>query len=152
MTPTPGMASHATPPAVRILATVMLLLPALGSPSTLLVQDTLKSSLLCLGTLLATLLWLHRASQRRDAAPLQLHIVLLVPLALMLYALGSMYWSHAYLGGAEAVRWAMVGLLMWLTMNSITPMVSRRLSSSSITRMVCIAGCFINCTKQTRIE
>jgi O-antigen ligase len=40
---------------------------------------------------------------RRDG--LRWHALMWLPLALMFYAIGSMAWSHAYLGGVEAIRW-----------------------------------------------
>jgi O-antigen ligase len=36
------------------------------------------------------------------------------------YALGSMAWSHPYLGGVEAVRWFVFSVLVWLGLNTLT--------------------------------
>ena len=43
-----------------------------------------------------------------------------LPLALMAYALGSMAWSHTYLGGVEAIRWFIFSLLLWLGVNTLS--------------------------------
>jgi len=115
--PAPTTVPAAVPAALG-LAVLLLLLPAIGSPSALLVQDTLKSALLCLGTLGTALFFLREAGPR---AGVKVHVILLVPLVLALYAFASMLWSHAYLAAAEGIRWSMLALLMWLTMNIATP-------------------------------
>ena len=38
----------------------------------------------------------------------------------MAYALGSMAWSHTYLGGVEAIRWFIFSLLLWLGVNTLS--------------------------------
>ncbi|MCZ8251253.1 MAG: O-antigen ligase family protein [Hylemonella sp.] len=103
---------------VAVLAAVMFLAPALGVPSELVLQDTLKSALVAFGTLIAALL-LFRA-RLREAAGLAWHPVLGLPLLLLAWALGSMAWSHPYLAGVEAVRWALFALLVWLGLNTLT--------------------------------
>ena len=97
---------------------MMLLIPALGVPSQLMLQDTLKSALLAFGVLLAALLFFWQ--QRQRVAPLQWHGLVWLPLALMIYALGSMAWSHTYLAGVEAIRWFILSLLLWLGLNTLT--------------------------------
>ncbi len=89
---------------------MLLLVPALGVPSELLLQDTLKSALVSFATLGAALL-LCRA-QLREPQALRWHPVLWLPLLLLVWALGSMAWSHAYLAGVEAVRWFVFALLL----------------------------------------
>lgn len=103
---------------VLVLALTMLLTPALGMPSEYMLQDTLKSMLVSFGTLLAALLlfWL----QRKRLNPMQWHGLILLPLMLVVYALGSMSWSHTYLGGVEAIRWFVFSLLLWVGMNTLT--------------------------------
>ena len=103
--------------ATSILAWTLFLLPALGVPSERMLQDTLKSAVLAFGTLLAALAWVGR--QRSHAAALHWHPLLALPLALLLYALGSMLWSHNYLAGVEAIRWFIFGLLLWLGLNVV---------------------------------
>lgn len=104
---------HATDgAAASILAWTLFLLPALGVPSELVLQDTLKSAVLAFGTLLAALAWVWQ--QRSHPPPLRWHPLLTLPLALLLYALGSMLWSHAYLAGVEAIRWFVFSLLLGL--------------------------------------
>ena len=48
------------------------------------------------------------------------HGLMGLPLLLMFYAIASMTWSHTYLAAVEAVRWFVLGLLMWLGMNALT--------------------------------
>jgi len=48
------------------------------------------------------------------------HAVMVLPLALLLYSLASMAWSHRYLAGVETVRWFIFGLLLWLGLNTLT--------------------------------
>ena len=103
---------------VGMLAFMMLLAPAIGVPGDLLLQDTLKSMLVAFATLGATLLFFWQ--QRHRCTALHWHALMCLPLALMLYALGSMAWSHAYLGGVEAIRWFIFSLLLWLAMNTLT--------------------------------
>lgn len=103
---------------VLVLALMMLLAPAVGVPSEYMLQDTLKSMLVSFGTLLSALLlfWLQR--QRVEA--MQWHGLMWLPLMLMVYALGSMAWSHTYLGAVEAIRWFVFSLLLWVGMNTLT--------------------------------
>jgi len=103
---------------VAILALMMFLVPALGVPSDLMLQDTLKSALVAFGVLIAALVFFWQ--QRERTAPLVWHGLMWLPLALMAYALGSMAWSHTYLAGAEAIRWFLLSLLLWLGLNTFT--------------------------------
>ncbi len=96
---------------VWLLALTALLAPALGVPSELMLQDTLKSAVVAFGALLA--LGLLGWSMRRQSVPLAWHRVVLLPLLLLAYALGSMRWSHAYLAGGEAIRWFLFAVLVW---------------------------------------
>lgn len=103
---------------VLLLAALMLLAPAVGVPHEYLLQDTLKSMVVALGTLGAAWLLLWQNRQRRE--PMQWHGILWLPLMLMAYALGSMVWSHTYLAAVEAVRWFVFSILLWVGMNSLT--------------------------------
>ena len=111
-------APHPSKPDTTILATVMFLLPAVGVASQLLVQDTLKSAMLACAVLLAALRFVARQWPPQRA--LQWHAMLWLPLMLLIYALCSMFWSHTYMAGADAARWLILGLLIWLGMNTIT--------------------------------
>jgi O-antigen ligase len=104
--------------ALAVLAATLLVTPAIGSPTDLLLQDTLKSAIVAFGTLLAALLFAW--AQRRRTEPLRWHAVLGLPLLLLAHALGSMAWSHAYLAGVEAVRWFLFALLAWLGLNTLS--------------------------------
>lgn len=99
-----------------VLAGMLALLPLLGVPSELVLQDTLKSALLATGTLLMAWAWL-----RARPTTLHWHGLLALPSLLMLYSMGSMVWSHTYLAGVEAVRWAVLGLLLWLGLQGLQP-------------------------------
>ena len=97
---------------VLVLAAMLLLVPAVGVPSELLLQDTLKSALVAFGTLGAALLLCWQ--NLRTAQTLRWHPLLWLPLLLLAWALGSMAWSHTYLAAVEAVRWFVFALLLWL--------------------------------------
>lgn len=128
--PAPRMASPAAVPAgglpgevtrddwtVPIFALMMALAPAVGVPHEEMLQDTLKSIIVGSSALGAAMLFLLQVRGR--AEPLRWHGLLWLPLALMVYALGSMAWSHAYLGGVEAVRWFVFTLIAWLGLNTL---------------------------------
>jgi O-antigen ligase len=124
--------SRASPPAVAAkhlvrdpanwpvagLGLMMFLLPAVGVPNELMLQDTLKSAIAAFGILGAALLFFWQ--QRHRTEPLLWHGMVWLPVVLMLYALGSMAWSHTYLAGVEAIRWFLFSLLMWLGLNTLT--------------------------------
>jgi O-antigen ligase len=101
-----------------LLAAMMAVVPAVGLSTTAVFQDTLKSALVTFFALtaMAAYLW-----ERRDAGQtVQFHILMVLPLGLMVYAMGSMAWSHSYLGGVEAVRWFVFSLLLFLGLNTLT--------------------------------
>jgi O-antigen ligase len=102
---------------VAILALIMFLAPAVGVPSEEMLQDTLKSIVVSFGALIAGLLFFWRV-QQRDA--LRWHALMVLPLLLTAYALGSMAWSHTYLAGVEAIRWFLFALLLWLGLNTLS--------------------------------
>jgi O-antigen ligase len=102
---------------VAILALMMFLAPALGVPHEEMLQDTLKSIVVSFGALGAGFLFFWRA-QQRDA--LRWHAVIVLPLLLMTFALGSMAWSHTFLAGVEAIRWFLFALLLWLGLNTLS--------------------------------
>ncbi len=104
--------------AVTTLTWMLFLIPALGVPSELMLQDTLKSALVAFGVHIAALVYFWQ--QRQRTTPLQWHGLVWLPLALMVYALGCMAWSHPYLAGVEAVRWFILSLLLWLGLNTLT--------------------------------
>ncbi len=103
---------------VAILALMMFLAPALGVPHEEMLQDTLKSIVVSFAALGAALLFFWQRRDRRD--PVHWHASIWLPLLLMAYALGSMAWSHTYLAGAEAIRWFIFSLLVWLGANTLS--------------------------------
>ena len=103
---------------VVILALMMFLAPAIGVPNEMMLQDTLKSIVVSFAAVGAGLLFFWQERNRRDG--LRWHAVMWLPLALMFYALGSMVWSHTYLGGVEAIRWFIFSLILWLGINTLS--------------------------------
>lgn len=101
-----------------LLALMMFFTPALGVPHEEMLQDTLKSIIVSFVTLGAALILFWRQRNRRDA--MRWHFVMWLFIALMLYALGSMIWSHTYLAAVEAIRWFVLAVLMWLTLNTLS--------------------------------
>ncbi len=102
--------------AAWILAVTLVLVPISGIPGEWVLQDTLKSALLALGVIGAALAFVWSKLQTKETGVLQVHGLLLFPTVLSIYALGSMAWSHSYLAAVEACRWALLGLLLWLTL------------------------------------
>lgn len=98
------------------LVLMMVVVPAMGARHEAPLQDTLKSTGVAFFALAAAFLYLWRRRVPGTNA-VQWHGVLLFPMTLALYALGSMVWSHAYLGGVEAIRWFLFGLIVFLGMN-----------------------------------
>ena len=103
---------------VAVFALMMFLAPAMGVPHEEMLQDTLKSIIVSFSVLGAALAFLWQQRERKQ--PLRWHAVIWLPLALMAYALGSMAWSHTYLGGVEVVRWFIFSLLVWLGLNTLS--------------------------------
>ncbi len=103
---------------VLILAMMMFLAPSLGVPNEMMLQDTLKSIVVSFAAVGAGLLFFWQQRNRRDG--LRWHAVMYLPLALMFYALGSMVWSHTFLGGVEAIRWFIFNLILWLGINTLS--------------------------------
>ena len=101
-----------------IFALMMFFAPALGVPHEEMLQDTLKSIVVSFAALGAALFFFWQQRNRRDG--LRWHAVVWLPLLLMAYALGSMAWSHTYLGGVEAIRWFVFSLLVWLGVNTLS--------------------------------
>src|SRR5450756_1212887 len=112
------MTAHKPNWTVLLLSLMMIMAPAMGVPGEELLQDTLKSILVSFFTLAACFSFFWH--QRRQNATMYVHGLLYLPLGLMMYALGSMAWSHAYLGGVEAIRWFVFSLILFLGMNTLT--------------------------------
>ncbi|MDD0813455.1 O-antigen ligase family protein [Curvibacter sp. HBC28] len=100
--------------AAWMLVLMFFLLPVLGAPEAAPVGDSVKSAIVAFGAL-GGLLWF--ALQRRThPAPLQSHWFLALGVLLTLYSVGSIFWAHAYLATGEALRWALLSLVFWLTL------------------------------------
>lgn len=120
---------------ISVLAFMLFLVPAIGSPFQELIQDTLKSMVASIMVLVAALLFFWH--QRKRSQPLHWHAIMWFPLALMAYALGSMVWSHTYLAGVEAIRWFIFSLLVWLGLNTFSrnalPMLAKGIHWGAVT-------------------
>ncbi len=103
---------------VILLALMMVLVPAVGVPHEELLQDTLKSMVVSFFALAAAIafFWPYRLNGFR----FRLHWIQLLPTGLLIYALGSMAWSHTYLAAVESVRWFVFSLILFLGLNSLT--------------------------------
>jgi O-antigen ligase len=105
--------------AALLLCAMMVFAPALGYPTDELLQDTFKSILVSFFTLTAAFIFFWRL--RKQVQTIHAHVLLVLPVLLSLYAMGSMVWSHTYLGGVEAIRWFLFSLILFLGMNTLTP-------------------------------
>jgi O-antigen ligase len=101
-----------------IFAVMMFLAPALGVPHEEMLQDTLKSIVVSFAGLGAALAFFWVERDRRE--PLRWHAVTWLPLLLLAYALGSLVWSHTYLGAVEAIRWFIFAAIVWLGTNTLS--------------------------------
>jgi O-antigen ligase len=101
-----------------LFAAMMLLVPAIGWPNEDLLQDTLKSMLVAFFVLSAVIVFFWQI--RNQTIVIKLHGLFWLPVGLMVYALFSTAWSHAYLGSVEAIRWFVFSLLLLLGMNTLT--------------------------------
>lgn len=102
-----------------LLSLMMVVVPAAGMPNELLLQDSLKSILVAFFALAASFTFFWQL--RNQGGKVHWHGLILLPVALMAYSLGSMVWSHTYLAGVEAVRWFLFSLIFFLGMNALTP-------------------------------
>jgi O-antigen ligase len=98
------------------LALTIFLLPTVGVPNELMLQDTLKSMVASFGVLLAAALFFWQS--RKSTEGWRWHSVMWLPLSVLGYALGSMAWSHTYLAGVEAIRWFIFSVLLWVGINT----------------------------------
>ena len=101
-----------------ILSLMMVVVPAVGAPTEELLQDTLKSIAVAAFALAAAFAFFWHTHRAKTVV--HVHSLLYLPLGLMVYALGSMLWSHTYLGGVEAVRWFLFSLILFLGLNTLT--------------------------------
>lgn len=97
---------------------MMVLVPAVGVPHEELLQDTLKS--IGVGGFALAAAFAFFWPKRHAGGVIKMHWLMVLPLALLVYALGSMQWSHAYLGGVESVRWGVFGMILFLGCNAFT--------------------------------
>jgi O-antigen ligase len=112
------MISRGQPWTALLLSLMMVLVPAVGVPHEELLQDTLKSILVAFFALAAAFSFFW--SRHKQDSLIHWHSVMLLPLALFASALGSMVWSHAYLGGVETIRWFLFSLILFLGINAFT--------------------------------
>lgn len=103
----------------------MIMAPALGVPSEELLQDTFKSIIVSIGTLVTafTYLWLQREAKNK----ITVHSIFILPALLCLYSIGSIFWAHAYLASVEAIRWFILTILLCVSVNCLNTSTTRRL-------------------------
>jgi len=104
---------------ITLLLTCMLVfVPAVGSPTEVVLQDTVKSTLVSFFALVACLMqaWQLRSKDGN----LRLHWIVALPVLLCAYSLGSAIWSHTYLGIVEFIRWLIFSLIVCLGINIFT--------------------------------
>lgn len=101
---------------VLLVGLTILLTTALGVPSEEVLQDTFKSSIVSIGTLVSAILLFWKI--RQECNFLRWHIIIVLPALLMIYSVGSTIWSHTYLASVEAVRWFIFTLLLLVGINA----------------------------------
>jgi hypothetical protein len=104
---------------------MMLLGPAIGVPSEEMLQDTLKSAVISLMAICAAMATICRYP---TPTTLRWHHIMWLPMGLMLHALSSMMWSHAYLGGVEGIRWFIFSLIIYAGLNTRTDLLESRIA------------------------
>lgn len=117
----PNMATEGDTRATQVallLAATAFLVPALGATTEALLQDTLKSMLVALFAMAAALLYCRPHGPTR--VPLVLHPSLWFSGVLLVYAVGSTFWSHAYLASVEAIRWFIFSLVVLVGSHALT--------------------------------
>ena len=152
--PTPSPKALRTGMVVWLLTLMMVLVPAIGAHPWAWTPDTPKTILLTGFTLGAAFVFFWSRRNRLDGVVF--HGVILLPLGLALYAVGSMMWSHTYLAGGEAVRWLLFSLVLWLGANVFTPVRVTHLAwgihvgaMASIRLQACLAAMNIRGAKKT---
>jgi O-antigen ligase len=108
-----------------LLGLLFLMMPAMGSPTQALLQDTLKSAIVAFMTLAALWVFFWRQTKHQNHL-VRWHQVMWIPLILLACALLSMVWSHTYLAGVESVRWFLFSLILWLGANCKTEDLQNR--------------------------
>lgn len=104
----------------------MVIVPAIGVPSELVLQDTLKSSLVATFAIAAAIVFTWQA--RDNATSLHVHGLFWLPASLAIFSWLSTYWSNAYLASVEATRWFVFSLLFLVGSNAFTPQRVSRLA------------------------
>ena len=96
----------------------MVITPAIGVPSEVVLQDTLKSCLVVVFSIAAALAFTWDI--RSKTAIIYFHNVFWLPVSLAIFATFSAYWAHAYLAYVEAIRWLIFSLLFLIGSNTLT--------------------------------
>ena len=103
---------------VLLLAAMMFLAPTIGAHNEEPLQDTLKSIFIALFALSSAVFFFWQI--RNQEVSVKFPWLFCLPAGLMIYAIGSMLWSHTYLAGVEAVRWFVLSLIFFLGSNTLT--------------------------------
>lgn len=100
----------------KLLALGLLVVGAIGAPQQVVLPDTLKSVVAALFALAALILFAWQLDGRK--AGIRWSLYLLAPLGLTLMALVSTAWAPLTMAMTEALRWLLIGTIMWLAMNA----------------------------------
>lgn len=95
---------------------MLVLMPAIGSTTESLLQDTLKSIIASIFILTAAI---YTTINKYPGKETTIPPVAWGPLILAAFALSSMYWSHTYLAGVEFSRWIILSALFFVGYRSI---------------------------------
>jgi len=98
--------------AVLILAAALFVTPAVGVPHEDMLQDTFKSGLMALAVFMAAAVFFF--GRRRQASTLVIHWAMALAPILCIWALASTAWGHQWLAVVEALRWAVLAVVVAL--------------------------------------
>lgn len=123
-------------PSFLVLVAMLVLLPAIGSSTETLLQDTLKSSIASIFVLVSAI---YLTFEKKEYTKIALHPISWVFTLAALFSLSSIFWSHAYLAGVEFSRWVIFSIIFVIASKSINPS-NFRLVSWSVHLGACIAA------------
>lgn len=123
-----------------LLAAAIAAAASLGITHEGMLQDSFKSAVIAIGALLAALVLLW---PRGEPVRIAWHSVLLLALALCAYALASMAWSHPWAAGVEAVRWFMVALIAFLSLQVSRDSADRLLLARGVALGALVASLWV---------
>lgn len=106
-------------PAIGIIAIAMFLMPAIGSTSDGLLQDTLKSALISLFAIVSFLVYF--ATKKSKPTVLFIPKAAVVFFCIIILSAASALYANSYLASVESIRWFIVLILFLVVANSANP-------------------------------